>query len=276
MNSPLFSIILATYNRDGILPRAIRSVLNQTYQNLELIIVDDGSTDSTEAVVKGFQDTRIVYYRQTNMGTLAARNRGFSLAKGKYIALLDDDDELVPKALETVSEYFEVLAPPDSKILWFDGLNRTTECITRYDGELDCRDKDLGKSGWGLTSAGYINYKDLLYGKIGGNHWQVLSSDVVGGIRFDERLYCGEVLLWLNLHKYNKAYYIPLPLRINHLDSKSHVSSYRSMLNHLPGLILTNKSWLAMYDKKNRYYYKRLAILRLYQVLEATKFIWKR
>jgi glycosyltransferase involved in cell wall biosynthesis len=273
---PLFTIIMATYNRANILPRAIRSVLTQTYQNLELLIVDDGSTDNTEEIVRSFKDSRIVYYKQENRGVLAARNRGLDLGTGEYITLLDDDDELVPNALEITVRYFWSIVPRSVKIIWFDGINRTTECITNSGGELDCRDKDLGKSGWGLASEGSIYYRDLLYGKIGGNHWQVVRREIIGANRFDEKLYCGEVIFWLGLHKKDQAYHVPLALRINHQDSQAHVSGYRSMLNHLPGLILTNKSWLAMYDQKNKSYYKRLAILRLYQVLETTRFIWKR
>lgn len=272
----MFSIVMATYNRANCLPRAIRSVLNQTYKGLELIVVDDGSTDNTERVVKNFKDDRIVYFRQPNMGVLSARNRGFDLAKGEYIALLDDDDELIPKALETVMEYFEMLAPPDIGMLWFDGINRITVCGNDSGGELSCRDKDIGRSGWGLDRAGFIHYEDLLYGRIKGNHWQVVKKDSLGSNRFDERLYCGEILLWLKLLKTNSVYYVPEELRINHLDSSNHVSGKRTMLDNLPGLILTNKEWLSMYDQRNRYYYKRLAILRLYQVLKATEFVWKR
>ena len=276
MDRPLFSIVMATYNRSTLLQRAIRSVLHQTYKNLELIIVDDGSVDNTEEAVKVFDDLRIVYVKQPNKGVLAARNKGLDLAKGEYVAFLDDDDEIVPSALEIASRYFWSIVPRSVKIIWFDGVNKTTECVTNSGGELDCRDKDLGKSGWGLANEGSIYYRDLLYGKIGGNHWQVVRREIIGANRFDEKLYCGEVIFWLGLHKKDQAYYVPLALRINHQESKDHVSGYRSMLNHLPGLILTNKAWLAMYDEKNKSYYKRLAILRLYQVLEATRFVWKR
>ena len=81
-SKPLISVIMATYNRAHLLPRAIRSVLNQTYKDFEIIVVDDGSTDSTEEVVKTFQDRRILYYKQgENKGMLAARNKGFDVAR---------------------------------------------------------------------------------------------------------------------------------------------------------------------------------------------------
>jgi glycosyltransferase involved in cell wall biosynthesis len=106
-HQPLFSIITATYNRVHLLPRAVKSVLNQTYQNFELIIVDDGSTDNTEDVCRCFSDHRVRYHKQTpNRGVLAARNKALDLATGDYVAILDDDDELVPQALETALANF--------------------------------------------------------------------------------------------------------------------------------------------------------------------------
>jgi glycosyltransferase involved in cell wall biosynthesis len=98
---PVFSVIIPTYNRANILPRAIHSVLKQTYGDFELIIVDDGSQDNTEHVVNLFNDDRIKYIKQpVNKGQNASLNNGLSLAKGKYIAFLDSDDEWLPDMLE--------------------------------------------------------------------------------------------------------------------------------------------------------------------------------
>lgn len=91
---PLVSVIIPTYNRINTLPRSIGSVLNQTYENLELIVVDDGSTDGTEEYVKGLQDGRIRYVKgDGNRGPAAARNMGVRLAQGEYVAFQDSDDE---------------------------------------------------------------------------------------------------------------------------------------------------------------------------------------
>lgn len=96
----LVSVILPTYNRAETLARAIRSVLIQTHTNLEFLVVDDGSTDSTESVVRSFStDARIFYHRQTNQGAGAARNRGIALAHGDWIAFQDSDDEWLPHKL---------------------------------------------------------------------------------------------------------------------------------------------------------------------------------
>lgn len=100
-NNPLISVIIATYNRAAYLPFAVDSILNQTYRNLELIIVDDGSADNTQEVLAHLQsDPRVRSIRQRNAGQGAATNRGISLARGDYIAFLDDDDAWIPQKLE--------------------------------------------------------------------------------------------------------------------------------------------------------------------------------
>ncbi len=107
---PLISVTIATYNRAShLLPRAIESILNQSFTNFELIIIDDGSTDETQSVLKDYQkqDNRIVIAYQPNSGLAAARNHGLQLARGKYIALMDDDDISMPKKLEKQLLYLE-------------------------------------------------------------------------------------------------------------------------------------------------------------------------
>ena len=95
------SVIIPTYNRAHLIERSIRSVLNQTYQNFELLIVDDGSTDNTKAVVDKIQDERIRYIRcNKNGGAAKARNVGIRESKYHYIAFQDSDDEWHPDKLE--------------------------------------------------------------------------------------------------------------------------------------------------------------------------------
>ena len=106
----LITIIIPTYNRANLLSRAIKSVLNQTFKDFELIVVDDGSTDNTAEVIKKFQeqDKRIRYIQHDkNKGTAATRNIGIKAAKGEYIAFLDSDDEWFPEKLEKQVSLFE-------------------------------------------------------------------------------------------------------------------------------------------------------------------------
>ena len=100
MSSPLVSVIIPTYNRAQVLGRAVQSVLRQTYNDFQLLIIDDGSTDNTEECIRQFSDSRIVYLRHKNQGQSAALNTGLRVAKGKYISFLDSDDEWLSKMLE--------------------------------------------------------------------------------------------------------------------------------------------------------------------------------
>ena len=98
----MISVIIPTYNRAGVLERAVRSVLNQEGVELELIVVDDGSTDGTRQVLDGIGDPRIRYERLPGRsGACAARNRGIELARGDYVAFQDSDDEWLPGKLAT-------------------------------------------------------------------------------------------------------------------------------------------------------------------------------
>jgi glycosyltransferase involved in cell wall biosynthesis len=89
-NRPLVTVIIPTYNRVDFISRSINSVLNQTYKNIELIVIDDGSTDHTASVVSEFKNIKYVY--KPNGRQASARNAGLALAKGSYIATLDSDD----------------------------------------------------------------------------------------------------------------------------------------------------------------------------------------
>ncbi|MGI9462116.1 MAG: glycosyltransferase family A protein [Alphaproteobacteria bacterium] len=91
---PVVSVIIPNFNHGNFIAMAIESILKQTFQNFELIIIDDGSTDNSLSVIKQYmkQDKRIRLYQQTNQGEAAARNRGLGLARGEYIAWQDADD----------------------------------------------------------------------------------------------------------------------------------------------------------------------------------------
>ena len=103
---PAFSVIIPTYNRADFLPRAIQSILKQTFRDFELIIVDDGSTDNTEEVVGGISNARVRYFYQQNRGVSAARNFGATLSKGQYTTFLDSDDEVLPEWLQHFADAF--------------------------------------------------------------------------------------------------------------------------------------------------------------------------
>jgi glycosyltransferase involved in cell wall biosynthesis len=104
---PRVSVIIPTYNQARYLSAAVRSVLSQTYGDLELIVVNDGSTDNTRQEVAGFSDSRVRYIYQENRGLSAARNTGILASAGEYIALLDSDDVWLPRKLELQVEFLD-------------------------------------------------------------------------------------------------------------------------------------------------------------------------
>ncbi|AKB60120.1 glycosyltransferase family 2 protein [Methanosarcina mazei] len=99
---PFVSVVIPLYNKEPHISQALDSVLSQTFQEFEVIIIDDGSTDKSAEIVKNFTDPKIRLIQQENAGVSAARNRGIEKAKADLIAFLDADDEWTPSFLETI------------------------------------------------------------------------------------------------------------------------------------------------------------------------------
>lgn len=104
---PLISVIMTTYNHEKYIAEAIQSILVQTFSDFELVIVNDGSIDRTGEIITSFQDKRIVYIYQENMGPSASANTAIKNAKGKYIALMSGDDVCYPERLERQIEEYD-------------------------------------------------------------------------------------------------------------------------------------------------------------------------
>ena len=102
---PFFSIIIPTYNRASFISSTIPTVLNQTFSSFEVLIVDDGSKDNTEDVVKSINHPAIAYYKKENGERGAARNYGWERAKGEYVTFLDSDDILYPNHFEEAYKF---------------------------------------------------------------------------------------------------------------------------------------------------------------------------
>jgi len=101
------SVLLPVYNGIPYLKQAIESILAQTYQNFELIVIDDGSSDESASVIREIKDNRVFFYQQTNMGLAATLNRAIVLSKGTYLARQDQDDYSQPQRFEKQVEFFE-------------------------------------------------------------------------------------------------------------------------------------------------------------------------
>ena len=129
--APFVSVIIPAYNGPEALGRAITSVLQQTYKNFELIIVDDHSADPVETAVRSFADGRIVYLRHAeNKGAAAARNTGMRQARGVLLAFLDSDDQFLPGRLEAQVKAFREL--PDDVGLVLSNLGSPDDPKAAY------------------------------------------------------------------------------------------------------------------------------------------------
>lgn len=150
------SVIIPTYNREKMIERAVRSVLVQTYTNLEVIVVDDCSTDHTEQVVEEIGDSRIKYYKlQKNGGAGHARNAGVKFASAELIAFHDSDDVWRPEKLEKQMNYWE--KHPEFSMIYCPYLSH------RLDGEL----RQTPNSGMWGDLEGDIFYSLLVRNSIG-------------------------------------------------------------------------------------------------------------
>src|SRR6185295_8923910 len=110
-DNPFFSVIIPTYNRADFIKKTIASVLDQQFKSFEVLVVDDGSTDNTEGVIRSISDPRILYMKKQNGERAAARNFGIDHARGAYITFLDSDDLLYPNHLQQAREF--IIQNPD-------------------------------------------------------------------------------------------------------------------------------------------------------------------
>jgi len=162
------SVVIPTYNREDALPKAIDSILEQTIDDFEVVIVDDGSEDGTQELIKGYSDDRIRYIKhEHNKGQNTARNTGLRAAEGTYISYLDSDDVLLPHHLEKAVTKLEDLSDA------FGGV------VTGYEDIVN--DEKISQPGYD----GRFTYNDLvtdMYNKIGGLSLLTFRADILDRI----------------------------------------------------------------------------------------------
>lgn len=230
-NAPSFiTIVISTYNRAEQLPRAVKSVLNQTFSNFELIIVDNASTDKTQEVIQGFNDPRIRTIRhESNKGGSAARNTGIKLARGEYIALLDDDDEWFPEKLK-------------KQVQKIEGCPATVGLV--YSGS-EIYDENKKK----VEQVNHPAYRGQVYQRL-------LLSTIIGSVSsalirkkcfdqaglFDEELTsCQDWDMWLRIARYYEFDFVPDVLTRINVHGAQISSNYQAMI---PGRMrMVEKHW---------------------------------
>lgn len=118
-----FSIVIPTYNREKTITRAINSILQQTYTDYEIVVVDDGSIDKTASVIESYNDPRIKYFKTENFGVAHARNYGIKQAKAQYLGFLDSDDMMEMNHLQSAYDFILIRESPEVvhlNFLWGD------------------------------------------------------------------------------------------------------------------------------------------------------------
>lgn len=253
---PKLSIIVPTYNRSALLKKAIKSIQEQDFKDLEIIVSDDNSDDDTKNVVLNLQkdDERIKYFLNTKykQGPNGNKNNGLDHANGEFITFLDDDDELLPNALNTLIQKS------------YEGYSHIFgNCFIEKDGVLSNE-----FSGKGLNQDGEISKKDFLMAKFNGEFFSIFKAYLLKNKRFNEDFYGNEATLWVNLYN-EKSFYIHKAFRIYRIFRKDSVTlgasknAYRVYLGYLElAKILENEMQISKdsdYKKICANYYKMAA-----------------
>ena len=193
------SVNICCYNGEKYLAEAIKSVLDQTYTDFEVVIVNDGSNDTTEKVVLAFKDERIKYFYQANVGLSAARNRALSLSNGEFVAILDQDDLWAPEKLELQVGLMD--SKPDVGVVYSagytvggDGTILRAERTSRY-----CRGEITGS----LLKGNYISCPTVMF--------RASALKKVGGFRTDLKI-AEEYDMYLRLARVCKFDFVDKPL----------------------------------------------------------------
>ena len=187
-SNPLVSIIIPFYNSEKYIKRSLESILGQTYKNLEIILIDDGSTDRTVEIVKSYKDPRIIYLFQKNQGQGPARNNGIKKSQGEYITFLDADDYYFPEKVEKQVRFLE--NHPEYQAVYCNALHFYSDNPTVFFKKKgNFHSGDIFKD---LLESSYINLNTIMVSR------QILDK---AGL-FNENRYCPEDWeLWLKISR---------------------------------------------------------------------------
>ena len=249
MTQPFFSIIIPTYNRSSFITKAIESVMNQTFTNWELIIIDDGSKDDTKEVIERYiqKDNRITYYYQTNAERSAARNHGISKAKGKWICFLDSDDYYLTNHLQNFYTFLE--KNNFNKGIYFCGVTIETgskkEIVNKY-------------------KTNNANNIEFVFENILGTPRACVSKNILDNDKFDTKLSVGEdTELWVRIAEKNKVFFESFTsfVQVNHDQRTVTMNDFASSIDNL----VTLKNILKLNaSKRISFSKKRIALSNAY------------
>lgn len=216
---PFFTVIIPTYNRPEYLRQAIQSVLDQTFEDFELLVIDDSPEETACPVAKGFKDERLKYLRNDQKsGGAGTRNAGITRAQGQWVAFLDDDDLWLPAKLERQAEQIE---------------NTDNDVALVYTGHTTFSSESEQTHSFIPEKAGWI-YEDLLaWNVIKGLYSVAIKRDVLNALGgLDERFPALQDLeLYVRVAKSNKVAFIKEPLvRVRNSSSGRITTNYANKL----------------------------------------------
>ncbi len=205
---PKISILIWTYNRADLVERSIKSVLNQTYSDFELVLINNGSQDNTKEVLKkyeGHEKIRVLHLEK-NRGDLGGMNYALDQIQGEWFTTLGDDDEIVENA-------FELLLEP---------TKRDPEINAVTGNSIDTSTKSF--AGFGLEKDQYVPI-ELMVGKVSGEFFGITKTELLGDIRIREDLPGEDNVFWHQIDTKAKRYYIHKALKVWYTDHGSTESS---------------------------------------------------
>ena len=231
--SALISVIVPVYNRANYLPECVDSLLKQTYSNLEIILIDDGSTDNSPALCREYaaMDSRVIFLQGAHGGVSAARNLGLDAATGDYVYFLDSDDAIHPTLLHTLLTAMEQHNAPLGCTLLANVPNehwpRVSSVMTQTPPAVQPNFRDFS-----TTMAHVFQLQNPIFGLIGS---VMMARDLIGSTRFREDLFIGEdfYFIYENLIKGASSVIIPRRLYFcrHHDSNATDVYTYASFQN---------------------------------------------
>lgn len=217
---PCVTVTTSVYNRTKTLPRTIASVEAQTFRNFEFVIVDDGSTDDIDSIVKPFMDSTeipVMYIKKENGGVHTARNAGVLESRGIYLIEIDSDDELTSNALQCFIDAWNSIPNEKRNLYW------QVACLC-----MDQNGKICGKPF--PNNINELSKEDAYKASAAtkGEHFDCSLAEIRKQNLFMEPegvTFYTEVILWALLNKRYKAFFINDVLRIYHTDGDNHLSA---------------------------------------------------
>lgn len=251
---PQISIIVPTFNRLAMLKRALASIERQTYRDLEIVVIDNGSSDGTWDYLGRYASEHkgvvVARFSENTGSPMACYNKGLEIAQGRFIGIMYDDDELIDDALQFLYQKAIENGHP-----WVTG-----NCI-------DSETKEF--TFYGLSRDSTIDFDTVAMGRVSGEAWSLFSRDLIGDIRFDSNMYGGESSVWLQMYKKTNALYFHRPVRVYYRQHGDNLTGLARILANVDKLIYTELRYLDLFQDdfdrlgilKGKYY--RIALMKM-------------